>query len=108
MSWLVIVSTIHHHRHHRTVEVLPSLMLWLNKFNIPGTIFFGKILFLPDYTIDLTAVVGKAMILPKIDNPTTEDVDKYHDLYCKNMRELFDKFKGRYAVEGDKAVLEII
>lgn len=91
-----------------TLEVMPSLMLWLNKFNIPGVVFIGKWGYLPDPNVDIIPCVGKAIELPHIENPTSEDVDKYHAVYVDNMQKLFDKFKGKHAVDGDKAQLEII
>lgn len=92
-----------------TLEVMPSVMLWLNKFRLPGVLFLGKWgTYLPDPDVDIVPVVGAAIELPHIENPTAEDVDKYHALYVERVKALFDKYKGRYAVQGDDARLEII
>ena len=91
-----------------TIEVFPTLMLWLNKYNIPGTVFIGKLLFLPDYNVELYVVIGKSFQLPCIPDPTPEDVDKYHQLYIKNIITLFNKYKKIYAVDGEKAELELL
>ena len=91
-----------------TAEVFPAFMLWLNKYNIPGTVFIGKLLFLPDYNVELYVVIGKSFQLPYIPDPTAEEVDKYHQLYVTNVVALFNKYKGTYAVDGEKAVLELL
>ena len=63
--------------------------------------------FMPDDEMDFTVVVGKNMKLPKIENPTKEDIDKYHCMYVKRIKDLFDKFKGKYAAQGENVYLEI-
>ena len=45
--------------------------------------------------------------LPQIDNPTPEEVDKYHTMYIDTMKKLFDTHKGQYAATGNNAQLEI-
>lgn len=83
------------------------MAFWLNKFHIPTCIFVGKyLLFMPDDQMDFTVVIGKFIELPKIDNPTNEDVTKYHDLFMLRTTELFNKFKGKYAATRNDAVLE--
>ena len=68
----------------------------------------GKYLFMPDNNIDVTVVIGKPLVLPHISEPTNEDVAKYHELYMATMKALFDKHKGKYAYDGEKAVLELL
>ena len=82
---------------------------WLNKMHIPGTIFCGKwwCPYLPDHNIDINVVITKPMKLPQIDNPTPEEVDKYHTMYIDTMKKLFDTHKGQYAATGNNAQLEI-
>jgi hypothetical protein len=33
--------------------------------------------------------------MPKIDNPSQEDVDKWHDKYCQEVKRIFDAYKER-------------
>jgi hypothetical protein len=40
------------------------------------------------------------MQLPTIEHPTQEDIDKYHAQYVERIKQVFDKFKGQYAVPG--------
>lgn len=67
----------------------------------------GRYFFMPNDDMDFNVVVGKAIELPEIKDPTPEDIDKYHKIYLNAYQELFDKFKGEYASEGEKATLEI-
>lgn len=84
-----------------------SWRLWLNRFKIPASLFVGKfLLFLPDNDIDINVVIGKAVAFPQIDNPTKDDVDKYHGEFVNALSGLFDKYKGKYADSG--SVLEIV
>lgn len=91
-----------------TIKIWPKLMLWLNKFKIPGVVFVGKFFFLPNPDLNLYVVIGKPVQLPHIENPTKEDVDKYHALYIETMKALFNKYKGRCAKEGEAAELHIV
>jgi len=38
---------------------------------------------------------GKPLGLPHIPEPTQEDVDKWHEIYCKEVTALFDKYKEK-------------
>jgi len=44
------------------------------------------------------SVVGERLVLPKIDDPTKEDVQKYHQLYVDALVDLYNK--NRYRVPG--------
>lgn len=68
----------------------------------------GKYLFMPNNDMDFNVVVGKPVELPHIASPTKEDVDRYHQEVLKAYVELFDKFKGKYAAQGNDAHLEIL
>lgn len=93
---------------HRTADILPtSVSLWLNKYQIPTYFFIGRYFFMPNDDMDFNVVVGKTIELPQINDPSSEDIDKYHTIYINKYNELFNKFKGKYASEGEKAILEI-
>lgn len=62
---------------------------------------------MPNDDMDFNVVVGKAIQLPQIESPSSAEVDRYHSLYLQSYQELFNKYKGRYAAEGDEAKLEI-
>ncbi len=83
---------------------LEKFRLFLNKLKIPGTWFISKIGFMPHYDLDITIVVGKRIDLPKIENPSDEEVKKFHELYVNELTRLFYKFNDIY---GDGNKLEI-
>ncbi|KAG6610113.1 Diacylglycerol O-acyltransferase 2 [Phytophthora cinnamomi] len=91
-----------------TFPYLLELRLKLNEFKIPGVIFFGlpHCFFLPCTDVDLITVIGEALVLPRIEHPTKEDVQKYHAQYVQALQKLFDKYKSVYAVDPE-AQLEI-
>ncbi|KAF1790407.1 Diacylglycerol acyltransferase [Phytophthora cactorum] len=90
------------------VPYLLELRLKMNEFKIPGVLFYGlpQCFFLPRTDVDLITVVGEALILPRIEHPTKEDVQKYHAQYVEVLQKLFDKYKSVYAVDPE-AELEI-
>lgn len=57
--------------------------------------------------MDFNVVVGEAVKLPHIEKPTPEDVNKGHEAVLRAYTALFDKYKGKYAAQGEGAVLEI-
>lgn len=80
--------------------------------NFPLFLLIGRGIFqkyfggLPHRT-PITTVIGKPIDLPKIADPVEEDVDKYHRMFVSELEKLFDKFKGKYDLKGEDAVLEI-
>jgi hypothetical protein len=93
----------------RTIDIFPqNVSFFLNKYNIPTCIFLGKYLFMPDSEMDFAVVIGKTMKLPQIADPSTADIDKYHELFLVAYQELFDRNKEQYAASGKDAVLEIL
>jgi len=52
--------------------------MFLNKLRLPAVFFWNKFLFLPINDIDLEYHIGKKIQFPTIENPTKEDVEKYH------------------------------
>ncbi|KAL3670376.1 hypothetical protein V7S43_004685 [Phytophthora oleae] len=87
---------------------LQWLRLQLNRFRIPGAIFFGipHCFYMPRSDVDLITVVGKPLHLPHVENPSRDLVKEYHDRYVEALRNLFDNYKGVYAVDQD-AKLEL-
>jgi hypothetical protein len=86
-----------------TYHAFPYLQwfrLQMNRFHLPGVLFFGDALcfYLPRSDVDLITVVGKPLRFPRLENPTKEDVRKHQAQYIEALRELFDSYKGVYAV----------
>jgi 2-acylglycerol O-acyltransferase 2 len=74
--------------------------LRLNDYHIPGVLFQGVwwCFFLPFSTTKLVTIVGKPIQLPLLQEPTKEQVQKYHSLYLETLQNLFDRNKTKYAV----------
>ena len=71
--------------------------LMLNSMKIWGSLFFSRFGFLPDYKAKIHTVLGKKIVLPRIENPSKEDVDKYHAIYIEAVKSLFERYKEKYA-----------
>ncbi|KAG6609414.1 Diacylglycerol acyltransferase [Phytophthora cinnamomi] len=93
---------------YHTFPHLLKLRLKLNQVKLPGVIFYGlpQCFFLPCSDVDLITVVGEALVLPRIEHPTKDDVQKYHTQYVQALQKLFDKYKSVFAVDPD-AKLEV-
>ena len=79
-----------------TFNGLESVMFYLNKIKMPGCFFFGKFLFFPRNDLDLCTVIGKPLELPVIQNPSKEDVNKYHKMYIDSLLSLYNRYKGEF------------
>lgn len=55
----------------------------------------------------INIVIG-APILEKIPNPTQDDIDRVHKLFCEKLIELFETHKSKYVENSDKVHVEII
>uniref|UniRef100_A0A8B9QY91 Acyltransferase n=1 Tax=Anas platyrhynchos TaxID=8839 RepID=A0A8B9QY91_ANAPL len=72
-------------------------------------VFYGRGLtsvrsrgFLP-YARPITTVVGEPVTVPKIEDPSRETVDMYHELYVRSLLKLFNENKTKYGLsEADE------
>lgn len=88
------IYTFNENKAYNTITKYEKFRLNLNKFKIPGVLFYGKCFFLPDPEIDILTVVGKPITLPLIPKPVTADIDKYHQIYIDSLVELYNKYKN--------------
>ncbi len=65
------------------------------KLQTSFTIFWGKYYLPIPRDERLLYVAGKAIEIPKISEPTLEDIDKYHKIYVQEVRRIFDTYKSR-------------
>jgi len=79
----------------------------LAAMNMPPVIFGSLWGILPFPNIDIAVVVGEPLVLPRIENPSKEEVAKWHGVYVERLEKLFKENRGKYAVEGEEAVLEL-
>ena len=73
--------------------------------NVPPVLFMGKYGVLPFDNHEMTVVIGPPIQSPVVENPTKEDVEKYHNLYVEGLRRVFDENKKEYATEDAKLEL---
>ncbi|CAM9525628.1 unnamed protein product [Ascophyllum nodosum] len=75
-----------------------KLRLWLASINVPGVLPVGMwwCPLLPRRS-RLMTVFGEPLVLPKIETPSSNDVDKWHGLYVEALTALFDRHKAKYA-----------
>eukprot|EP00980_Cylindrotheca_fusiformis_P006895 scaffold1442_cov128-Cylindrotheca_fusiformis.AAC.16 len=71
------------------------LRLALNRYGLPTILSWGNsiIPLLPKRNVEMYIVVGKPLILPKIEQPTKEDVTKWHKDYVNALKQLFEDHK---------------
>ena len=50
-------------------------------------------------------LVGAPIEVAKVENPTNEQVDEIHSIFCKQLKELFDEHKSKYIEEGENVNL---
>lgn len=55
----------------------------------------------------ITVVVGSPIELPKIPEPTSEEVNEYHEKFIKHLNALFEAEKHKYIENADSVSLEI-
>ena len=91
------------------IQGLWSTRLALNRFGIPTILVWGHGLFpfLPKKGVKLHIVVGKPLILPKIDSPTKEGVTLWHNKYIAELKRLYEEHKEDAYDNGKEVKLEV-
>lgn len=56
----------------------------------------------------ITTVIGAPIDVSTTLNPTKDDVDKLHSMFCEKLTELFETHKAKYIVNGESVKMEII
>ena len=96
---VVPVYTFGENNTYYNVQGLWKLRLWLNSLGFPAIAIFGSWLFplIPKRDpLGIKVVVADALVLPKISNPTREEVKLWHDKYIAALVRLFDEHKEEY------------
>lgn len=93
------------------VQGLWSTRLALNRWSIPMLFVWGLwyLPFLPKRGVKLHIVVGRPLIVPKIESPTKEEVALWHGKYIVELKRIYEEHKEvAYGAEkGKEAKLEI-
>lgn len=66
---------------------------------------FGILPFGPPFRVPVALVFGEPVVVPLIENPTQDDIDKYHAKLMESMTEAFEKHKGAYGWSTKKLKL---
>lgn len=69
-----------------------NFRLKLNKYKLPGTLFFSKYFLAPNCNIDIYIVIGKKIELKKEKKPSNKTLSMYYDIYKREVQNLFDKY----------------
>lgn len=85
--------------------------LALNRFGIPTILVWGRwfLPWLPKKGVKLHIVVGRPLVLPKIESPTKEEVALWHNKYIVELKRIYEEHKEEaYGPEkGKEAKLEV-
>ncbi|GFH53155.1 2-acylglycerol O-acyltransferase 2 [Chaetoceros tenuissimus] len=65
------------------------------RLKLSTTIFWGKFMLPIPRDDKLLYVAGKAISIPKIAEPSQEDIDKYHKIYVGEVERIFNTYKSR-------------
>lgn len=77
----------------------------LNRYKIPTTFPIGPLWFIPFLGLlpynncALHNIIGKSIVIPKIENPTQEDIDHYHKWYVNEIVRIFETNKWRFGLD---------
>lgn len=85
---------------------------WKKMFGFSLPLFYGRGIFNYSYGImphrrPITTVIGRPIDVEKVENPSKELIDEYHERYTKELSDLFDEHKTKYNVPQD-AKLEFV
>lgn len=86
-------------RMYYTINIWQKQRLYLAKhWNLPmmTLCFSPNFLFHPMIGSGTTTVIGKAIKLPRIENPSQEDIDKHHTLFLEEVRRIFKENVEKY------------
>ena len=105
---LVPIYTFGENETYSTFHWFSDLRLKISMWKIPAVIAFGLPAFpiLPRKEASIYTVIGAPLELPKIDDPSDDDVNLWHCRYVKALVELFERNKVRCGL-APSAVLKV-
>jgi len=92
------------------IQMLKKFRLKLNRMGLPGILVWGEPLlpFLPKMNKSMHIIVGAPIALPKIENPSKDEVAKWHGKYIASLTGLFENHKvNAYGERGKDMKLEV-
>ena len=113
LSRISLVPVISYGENEIFGQIEPSQDGWVRKFQVrvletgrvSNPLWFGQGLFGFKYGIvpfkrPITTVVGSPIDVPKIENPTTEQIDFVHSQYMQSLQNLYKETNDKYGVPG--------
>eukprot|EP00744_Colponema_vietnamica_P009553 GILI01013571.1.p1 GENE.GILI01013571.1~~GILI01013571.1.p1 ORF type:complete len:336 (-),score=66.34 GILI01013571.1:42-1049(-) len=89
-----------------TSNFLGKIRMWISKrFKVACPVFYGRWWSLMPYQQPLYTVVGKPIQVPKVENPSQEQVAALHNKYMAAVQALFDEHKDSLGYGDRKMVL---
>lgn len=77
------------------------------KFGMSLTVFWGRWGLPLPRPVKLVMARGRPIDLPYIPNPSQDDIDKWHQVYCAKLLELFDTYKS-YNPDYARKALDVV
>lgn len=69
-------------------------------------LFWGRF-FLPiPYRVPIVGIMAKPIEVEKKENPTEEEIEKYHNILMDEMINLFDRYKDVYGWGNKKLIIK--
>ena len=96
--------TFNENKAYYTFNGFEKIRLWFNKFKIPAAIFMGKYWIFPNDNLKFYTVMGKGIQCPKVDHPSHELIEEYHQKYVEELKRIFYSYKDKY---GGSETLDI-
>ena len=86
----------------------PLNLMLVKRFGFVLPIFAGCWFcpLLPRMDVELHTVLGKALHFPRIDAPTSADVEKWHATYVRELEALYEEHKAQFGYAGRKLQIE--
>jgi len=93
---------------YRRLHPYPAIKTFFyNVLKVPLIIFWGKWLtWLPitDPTRPMSIVFGTPIPVPKIENPTDEEINTYHKKFIQGIETIFEKYKIKFGYTEDETL----
>ena len=80
---------------YNNIQGLWKLRLTLNRYGIPAILVWGHPVapLLPKRNIDIRVIIGKPLVVPKIESPSKQEVETWHKKYVAALTKLYEDHK---------------
>ena len=66
----------------------------MNRFDIPSSLFCTTTPFAPNRVDHFRVIVGKPLDLPRIENPSSQEIEHWHGVYVEKLKCLVRDYGG--------------